>query len=84
MPKQKFEILITQGSAVKVLEALLDRIKTVGAVSVNELHDLCGRRLEHHVFENDAWGWSNLDEAEIKETDDGFLIVLPETQKIID
>lgn len=67
-------ILDTRGEAEDVLNRMDDLIDTYGMVSVADLYDLVG--IQGNYTDN-KYGWTNLRNAEVRRTRDGYLIKLP-------
>ena len=67
-------ILDTRGEAEDVLNRMDDLIDAYGVVSVADLYDLVG--VQGNYTDN-KYGWTNLRNAEVRRTRDGYLIKLP-------
>ena len=67
-------ILDTRGEAEDVLNRMDDLIDAYGMVSVADLYDLVG--VQGNYTDN-KYGWTNLRNAEVRRTRDGYLIKLP-------
>lgn len=67
-------ILDTRGEAEDVLNRMDDLIDAYGMVSVADLYDLVG--ISGNYTDN-KYGWTNLRNAEIRRTRDGYLLKLP-------
>lgn len=67
-------ILDTRREAEEVLNRMDDLIDNYGMVSVADLYDLVG--VQGNYTDN-KYGWTNLRNAEVRRTRDGYLIKLP-------
>lgn len=67
-------ILDTRGEAEDVLNRMDDLIDAYGVVSVADLYDLVG--VQGNYTDN-KYGWTNLRNAEVRRTRDGYLLKLP-------
>ena len=67
-------ILDTRGEAEDVLNRMDDLIDADGMVSVADLYDLVG--ISGNYTDN-KYGWTNLRNAEVRRTRDGYLLKLP-------
>ena len=67
-------ILDTRGEAEDVLNRMDDLIDAYGMVSVADLYDLVG--ISGNYTDN-KYGWTNLRNAEVRRTRDGYLLKLP-------
>ena len=67
-------ILDSRREAEDVLNRMDDLIDSYGMVSVADLYDLVG--VNGHYTDN-KYGWTNLRNAEVRRTRDGYLIKLP-------
>lgn len=66
--------LARREDAEEVLERLQDIINDYDVVSVADLHDMIGLPTTHI---DNKWGWTFLNDVEIRQTRDGFVIELP-------
>ena len=67
-------ILDTRGEAEDVLNRMDDLIDAYGMVSVADLYDLVGIS---GSYTDNKYGWTNLRNAEVRRTRDGYLLKLP-------
>ena len=67
-------ILDTRREAEDVLNRMDDLIDAYGMVSVADLYDLVG---VSGNYTDNKYGWTNLRNAEVRRTRDGYLIKLP-------
>lgn len=67
-------ILDTRGEAEDVLNRMDDLVDAYGMVSVADLYDLVG--ISGNYTDN-KYGWTNLRNAEVRRTRDGYLLKLP-------
>lgn len=67
-------IFSTRGEGEEVLDRLDEAIRMYGQVSILDLYDLIG---EKTTPQDDKYGWTNLRNADLKRTRDGYLLVLP-------
>lgn len=67
-------ILDTRGEAEDVLNRMDDLIDAYGMVSVADLYDLVG---VSGNYTDNKYGWTNLRNAEVRRTRDGYLLKLP-------
>jgi hypothetical protein len=72
-------VLSTRQEAETVLERLLDIIEKYGVASIADLHQLMG--LPVSPIEN-KWGWTYLNQAEVRQVRDGYLLDLPPTEEV--
>lgn len=67
-------ILENRAEALGVIEAMAARVIRYGFASVSDLYDFVG---ETPDFTMQRWGWTNLDDAGVRQVRDGFLLDLP-------
>lgn len=67
-------VLEHRSEAHEVVEALIDRVDRYGAVTVADLYDYVGTT---GSFADQRWGWTNLDDADVRQVPGGFLLDLP-------
>lgn len=72
-------ILATRIEAGEVLARMDDLLKRYETVSVSDLYDLLG--LEGS-YVDEKWGWTNLDDADVRRVRDGYLLILPEREPL--
>lgn len=72
-------VLASREEAETVLERLLDILSKYEVVSLADLYDLCG--LPTSPIDN-KWGWTYLNNTEIRQVRDGYLLDLPPTEEI--
>ena len=72
-------ILSTREEAEHILERLLDIVSQYEVASLADLYDLAG--LPSSPVDN-KWGWSYLNNAEIRQVREGYLLDLPPTEEI--
>ena len=72
-------IIESRGEAEGVLSQMNDLIDTYGVVSVADLYDLVG--ISGNYTDN-KYGWTNLRNADVRRTRDGYLLVLPKALPI--
>jgi hypothetical protein len=72
-------ILISREEAELVVERMIDIIDKYDAASLSDLYVLLG--LNSSPIDN-KWGWTFLNNVEIRQVRDGFLIELPELEEI--
>ena len=68
-------ILETREEALAVLDALMARVERFGRASKADLNDLLGITGE---FTDQNWGWTNLDQAGVSQSRDGYLLDFPD------
>jgi hypothetical protein len=74
------EILLqTRADAERVLETLIDIVNQYDVASVADLNELLGFS---SAFTDNRWGWVNLSYADIRQTRNGFLLILPPAEVI--
>lgn len=64
----------SRGEAEDVLSLLIEQIEQYGQATVADLYDAA--KLGSEFTDND-WGWTNLSNARVNRTRDGYVIVLP-------
>lgn len=67
-------ILDSRAEAVEVLEALIAQVVRYNQASVSDLYDLVGVT---GSWTDQRYGWTNLDDADVRQAKGGFLIDLP-------
>ena len=67
-------VFSTRGEGEEVLDRLDEAIRMYGQVSILDLYDLIGERT---TPQDDKFGWTNLRNANLKRTRDGYLLELP-------
>jgi hypothetical protein len=72
-------ILVSRQEAELVLERLTDIIDMYEVASVADLHDLLGIQATHV---DNKWGWTFLNNVEIRQIRDGYLLDLPYPEAI--
>jgi hypothetical protein len=72
-------VLASRAEADTVLERLVDIIDKYGVASIADLHQLMG--LPVSPIEN-KWGWTYLNQAEVRQVRDGYLLDLPSTEEV--
>lgn len=72
-------ILSTREEATLVLERMNDLIDTYEVASVADLHELVGFPSSHV---DNKWGWSNLNNVDIRQIREGYLIDFPPAEPI--
>ena len=70
-------ILESRGDAERVLDELLDRIATYEVATVADLYDCVAIS---HDFTDTKYGWTDLSDAYVKRTRDGYCIILPRAE----
>lgn len=79
--RQTFDNLLleTRGEAEDVLSRMDELIETYGIVSVADLYELVG--VDGEYTDND-YGWTNIHNADVVRTRDGYLLSLPKAMPI--
>ena len=72
-------VLDNRTEAIDVIEALVDRIRRYGAVTVSDLYDFVGTT---GSFADQRWGWTDLNTADVRQVSGGFLLDLPAPEPI--
>lgn len=72
-------VLTSREEAELVLERLIDILDKYEVASVADLYDLTGLPSSHV---DNKWGWTYLNNTEIRQVRDGFLLDLPPTEEI--
>lgn len=72
-------VLASRQEAETVLETLVGIIEKYGVASIADLHQLMG--LPTSPIDN-KWGWTYLNNAEVRQVRDGFLLDLPSTEEV--
>lgn len=72
-------ILATREEAELVLERLTDIIDKYSVASMADLYDLTGLPTTHT---DNKWGWTYLNNTEIRQVRDGFLLDLPQVEEL--
>jgi hypothetical protein len=72
-------VLENRTEAIEVVEALIDRIRRYGAVTVADLYDFVGTT---GSFADQRWGWTDLATADVRQVPGGFLLDLPSPEPI--
>ena len=72
-------ILASREEAELVLERLLDIISKYEVASLADLYDLTGLPSSHV---DNKWGWTYLNNTEIRQVRDGYLLDLPPLEEI--
>lgn len=72
-------IMTTREEAEKVLEMLIEIIDTYQVASVGDLYDLVGFPT---TYVDQKWGWSYLNNVEIRQIREGYLLDLPPVEPI--
>lgn len=72
-------VLDNRSEAIEVVEALVDRIRRYGAVTVADLYDFVGTT---GSFADQRWGWTDLSTADVRQVPGGFLLDLPQPEPI--
>lgn len=77
--KHDFDELIfnDRASAERVLDRLIDLINQFDTATVSDLYDLINVNASH---QDRKWGWTDLREANVRRTNQGFLLLLPKTE----
>jgi hypothetical protein len=69
----------SRGEAEEVLDRLTEAIRVYGQVSILDLYDLIG---ETSTPQDDKYGWTNLRNAGVQRTRDGYLLKMPKAMPI--
>ena len=72
-------VLSTRSEAIEVVERLDERIRRFDMVSVSDLYDLVGVT---GSYADQRWGWTNLDDADVRQVRGGFLLDLPRPEPL--
>jgi hypothetical protein len=72
-------IVSTRNEADEIIERLGDILEKYGVATLSDLHQLMG--LPTSPIEN-KWGWTYLNNAEVRQVRDGFLLDLPPTEEV--
>lgn len=72
-------VLEHRSEAIEVVEALVDRIRRYGAVTVADLYDFVGTT---GSYADQRWGWTDLATADVRQVPGGFLLDLPAPEPI--
>lgn len=72
-------ILASRSDAENVVEELLDTIQKYQVVTLADLYDMLGRPSAHT---DNRWGWTYLNNVEIRQISSGYLIDLPQPEPI--
>lgn len=72
-------VLATREEAETVLEHLIDVLDKYGVASLADLYDLTGLPSSHI---DNKWGWTFLNNTEIRQVRDGYLLDLPPVEEI--
>ena len=72
-------MLETHADAVDVLESLIARVERYGSASVADFYDYLGVT---GGFTDQKYGWTNLSNADIRQTRKGFVFDLPKPQPL--
>lgn len=72
-------VLASREEAGLVLERLIDIVDKYGVASLADLYDLTGLPSSHI---DNKWGWTYLNNTEIRQVRDGYLLDLPPTEEI--
>lgn len=72
-------VLEHRSDAIDVVEALVERIRRYGSVTVAELYDLVG---VSGSYTDRRWGWTDLEDADVRQMPGGFLLDLPQPELI--
>jgi len=72
-------VLASREDAALVLERLIDILDKYEVASVADLYDLTGLPSSHV---DNKWGWTYLNNAEIRQVRNGYLLDLPPTEEI--
>ena len=72
-------VLTSREEAELVLERLTDIIDKYGVASLADLYDLTGLPTSHV---DNKWGWTYLNNTEIRQVRDGYLLDLPPVEEI--
>lgn len=72
-------IIADRGEAELVVERLIDIIDKYEVASLADLYDLLGLATSHV---DNKWGWTHLNNVEIRQIRDGYLIDLPALEEI--
>lgn len=67
-------VLDSRAEAVDVVESLIALVGRYNQASVSDLYDLVGVT---GSFTDRRWGWTNLDDADVRQVRGGFLLDLP-------
>lgn len=67
-------VLPSRVEAISVVDNMMARVEKYGAVTVADLYDYVGIT---GSYQDQRWGWSNLDSANVRQVPDGFLLDLP-------
>jgi hypothetical protein len=72
-------VLSTRKDAERVLEALIDVVKRYSNATIQDLYDLTGlpTTYVHH-----KWGWTSLENIQIKQVENGYVLDLPPAEEI--
>lgn len=72
-------VLEHRAEAIEVVEAMVDRVRRYGAVTVADLYDLVGVT---GSYADQRWGWTDLVSADVRQVPGGFLLDLPAPEPI--
>lgn len=72
-------VLESRTEALEVIEYLIERIEKYGAATVSDLYDSLGVTGD---FAAQRWGWTDLRDADIRQTRAGFLLDLPRPESL--
>lgn len=72
-------LLESRNDAENVLSSMLDLLGHFDAVSVADLNEMIGVSSSHS---DQKWGWTNLRDARVRITPDGYLVDLPEPSSL--
>ncbi len=68
-----------RAEAIEVIEALFARVQQYGAASVSDLYDLVGVT---GSYADRRWGWTNLSDADVRQSRGGWLLDLPRPEPL--
>jgi hypothetical protein len=72
-------VLDSRTEAIEVVDALVARVERYGGASVADLYDLVGVT---GSYADQRWGWTDLRDADIRQTRGGFLLDLPRPEPL--
>jgi len=72
-------LIASRIDADNVLTTLVECVSTYGIVSLADLYELLGRPV---AAVDNNWGWTNINTAEIRQVNAGFLLELPPMEEI--
>lgn len=76
-----YEKFRSRGEADMILDNLVETLERYGMATVSDFYEFAGRP-EHSKWTDNDWGWTNLSNAEVRQSPNGWYVKLPEPRPL--